>query len=165
MSDETPRFNLPYILPGQAQKEQFHNEALVIADALLHPAVEDGPLATPPASPLPGQCWLVGTGASGAWTGHVGRLAAWTESGWRFIAPAVGTQVWSKSSGYHLRWSGSAWVPGDVTGTKLSIGGVQVVGSRQPAVPSPSGGTTIDVEARASIGSIIVALKSHGLID
>jgi hypothetical protein len=28
MADTTPRFALPFILPGQAQKELFHNEAL-----------------------------------------------------------------------------------------------------------------------------------------
>lgn len=165
MSDSTPRFNMPYILPGQAQKEQFHNEALLIADGLLHAAIEDGPLVAPPDSPLPGQCWVVGTGATGAWTGQAHRLAIWTESGWRFVAPTGGIQVWKKASGYHLRWSGSAWVVGEVTGTKLSIGGVQVVGARQPAVPSPSGGTTIDAEARAAVGAVIVALRSHGLID
>ena len=165
MSEVTPRFRMPFILPGQAQKEQFHNEALLIADALLHAAVEDGPLAAPPASPLPGQSWLVAPGATGAWSGHANSLAIWSDSGWRFVAPTVGTTVWNRATNYHLRWSGSAWIAGDVTGTKLSIGGVQVVGQRQPAVPSPSGGTTIDAEVRAAVDAIIVALRSHGLID
>jgi hypothetical protein len=47
----------------------------------------------------------------------------------------------------------------------LVVGGLKVVGERQPAVPSPSGGTVIDEEARAAIASLTAALKSHGLID
>ncbi len=165
MSDVTPRFHMPYILPGQAQKEQFHNEALLIADGLLHAAVEDGPLASPPATPLPGECWLVGTAATGDWSGRTDSLAIWTESGWRFAAPTAGMAVWNVAAGYHLRWSGSAWIAGDVTGAKLSIAGLQVVGPRQPEVPSPSGGTTIDDEARVAIEQIIVTLRSHGLTE
>mgnify|MGYP006199852597 CR=1 FL=1 len=34
MSDATARFALPFILPGQAQKELFHNEALTRLEAL-----------------------------------------------------------------------------------------------------------------------------------
>jgi hypothetical protein len=47
----------------------------------------------------------------------------------------------------------------------LTIGGEQVVGPRQADVPSPSGGTTFDPEARSAIGVLIATLKSHGLID
>lgn len=165
MSDNTARFALPYIFPGQAQKEQFHNEALLLADGLLHPAIEDGPVATPPPSPQRGQAWVVAAQPTGAWAGQADKLAIWSESGWRFVAPVAGMQVWKKPASFHLRWSGTAWIAGDVTGAKLSIGGVQVVGPRQPAVASPSGGTIIDAEARTAIGAVIVALRSHGLID
>lgn len=33
MTDTSARFALPLILPGQAQKEIFHNEALALLDA------------------------------------------------------------------------------------------------------------------------------------
>jgi hypothetical protein len=49
--------------------------------------------------------------------------------------------------------------------TEIIVEGKKVVGERQPPVPSPSGGTTIDEEARVAIAAVTAALKSHGLID
>ena len=165
MTDATARFALPFILPGQAQKELFHNEALALLDGLVHAAVEQGPTSEPPANPLAGQCWIVGAAAGGAWAGHDHALAIQTESGWRFAAPLAGMAVWNKAAGLWLHWTGFAWSDGELKASAILIGGQQVVGERQPAVPSPSGGTTIDAEARSAIAALIVALKSHGLID
>jgi hypothetical protein len=165
MSEATSRFGLPFIIPGQAQKELFHNEALALADAILHPAVETEPLAAPPSDPQPGQSWLVAGGAAGAWGGRDGELATWTPGGWRFAGPVQGMLVWNKSSAIWLQWIGSAWHAGELRGSRLVVDGEQVVCARQPAVPSPSGGTIIDTEARAAVAGLIVALKSHGLID
>lgn len=164
MSDATPRFGLPFILPGQAQKEFFHNEALAAADALLHPVAEDQS-ATPPAAPQPGQSWLVAAGANGPWAGRDHSLATWTAGGWRFADPVLGMRVWSKAAELWVHWTGSAWSDGALIGSRVTIGGVQVVGLRQPGVPSPSGGTIIDAEARAAVARIIETLMSHGLID
>jgi hypothetical protein len=165
MSDASARFALPFILPGQVQKELFHNEALARLDAALHPAVEGAPLTAPPASPASGACWLVAAGAAGEWLGRDGSLAVWTGGGWRFLTPQPGMCVWDKAAGFHRRWTGSAWNGGEVAAAGIVVAGRQVLGPRQPAVPSPSGGTIIDEEARAAIAAITVALKSHGLID
>lgn len=165
MSEESPRYQLPFIVPGQAQKELFHNEALLRVDAALQAAVESGPVAAPPANPATGQCWLAAAGATGAWAGKDGQLAMWTGSGWRFVAPAAGMTVWNKSAAVPLRWSGTGWNSGELEGASLVVGGQQVVAERQAAVPSPSGGTIIDAEARAAIDALIAALMSHGLID
>jgi len=165
MTDATPRFALPFILPGQAQKELFHNEAIVLADALMHAAAEGAPQVEAPADPSPGQCWIVAAAAAGPWDGRDHALAVWTEGGWRFAAPTPGMTAWNKAEGTWLIWSGPSWRSGEVPAAKLVIGGQQVVGQRQPAVPSPSGGTTIDAEARLAIDALIVALRSHGLID
>ncbi len=50
----THRLALPHILPGQAQKELFHNEALQALDLVVAAAVEEPPRAAPPAAPAPG---------------------------------------------------------------------------------------------------------------
>lgn len=164
MTEATSRFLLPFILPGQAQKELFHNEALVGIDALLHAAIEDGPLNAPPASPELGQTWLVGAMPTGVWAGQAGKIVTWTEGGWRFFGAHEGTSVWNKAAGFPMRWTGEEWVSlWAVAG--VTIGGVQVLGSQQPAILNPSGGTIIDVEARAAIASLIATLQSHGLIE
>jgi hypothetical protein len=165
MADTTPRFALPFILPGQAQKELFHNEALVRIDLALHPAVEAPPAAAAPPAPAVGQCWIVAAAAGGEWSGRDGMLAMWSEAGWRFVAPSPGTSAWNKADGVPLVWDGAGWLAGELVCSGLRVGGLKVVGERQPAVPSPSGGTIIDAEARAAISALTAALMSHGLIE
>lgn len=160
----SPRFGLPFLLPGQAQKEAFHNEALAALDCALHACVEDVMVA-PPGDPALGEAWIVAAGSTGAWVDKVGQLAGWTEGGWRFLAPTPGMIVWNKAEGHWIHWTGSGWADGSWPVASLTIGGVQVVGARLAEVPSPSGGTTIDAEARAAIGLLIATLKSHGLIE
>lgn len=160
----SPRFGLPYLLPGQAQKEVFHNEALATLDCALHACVEDV-RADPPGAPEPGQSWVVAAGPTGAWADKAGQLAGWTEGGWRFVAPTPGMIAWNKADGHWIHWTGSSWTAGSWPVASLTIGGVRVVGERLPDVPSPSGGTIIDAEARTAIGLLIATLKSHGLIE
>jgi hypothetical protein len=164
MSDQTSRFKLPLLVPGQAQKELFHNEALTRVDIALHASVR-GSAAVPPAAPVEGESWVVGEAAGGAWAGKHGSLASWTSGGWRYVAPEVGMRVWDSSAGYWSYWSGSAWLAGEVPASRIVVGGHQVVGSRQPHVPNPSGGTIIDAEARAAVSAVIAALMQHGLIE
>lgn len=165
MMTTTTRFALPLIAPGQAQKELHHNEALVAIDAALHACVEEPPLDTPPPDPEEGETWIVAAGASGAWEGRVDSLATWTVGGWRFVAPVPGMTAWVRNAGSWAHWSGASWIEDTWPVAALAIAGNQVVGPRQPDVPSPSGGSTIDAEARAAIDLLIVTLKSHGLID
>ena len=165
MADSTPRFALPFILPGQAQKELFHNEGLARIDLALHPAVEGPPAAAPPTAPAAGECWIVAPGAGGGWSGRGNMIAMWTESGWRFLAPSPGTSAWDKAGSVPLIWDGEQWRGGELLCAGLRVGGVKVVGERQPAVASPSGGTIIDAEARAAINALTAALMSHGLIE
>lgn len=37
MMDDTPRWTLPLLAAGQAQKEMTHNEALSLLDLIVHP--------------------------------------------------------------------------------------------------------------------------------
>jgi len=165
MSDaRTPRLGLEQIQPGQAQKELSHNEALALLDLLVQPVVEAVASDDPPSAPVPGQAWIVGAARTGAWAGHADALAGWTDGGWRFVAPIEGLCVWSREDAAIARFSGGAWATGVVRATRLEIGDEQVVGARQPAIADPDGGGTADAEARTAIGTILSALRTHGLI-
>lgn len=115
-------------------------------------------------SPAEGESWLVAPGAVDDWEDRDDSLAIWTGGGWRFTNPVPGMAAWNKGAASWLHWSGAAWTS-DWPVETLSINGAQVVGARQPDIPSPSGGTTIDAEARAAIDLVIVTLKTHGLTD
>jgi hypothetical protein len=40
----------------------------------------------------------------------------------------------------------------------------QILGAPQPSIPDVTGGSTMDVESRATISAILGALRAHGLI-
>lgn len=88
--DQTPRFALPVLHIGQADKEQTHNEALALIDLAMGAVVEDVGVDVPPGDPQPGQCWIVGDAPSGAWAGNARAIAGWTAGGWRFVAARAG---------------------------------------------------------------------------
>lgn len=50
------------------------------------------------------------------------------------------------------------------TSANYEVAGTKVVGAQAGAITDPSGGVTVDVEARAAIVSILGALRTHGLI-
>ena len=109
MSDTSARLDLPYILPSQAQKHVTHNEALQVLDLLVQPAAEQIGANTPPATPLEGQVWALGSSPTGDWAGHTDEVAAWTGTAWLYLAPQEGWQMLDKSTGQLMRRSGGTW--------------------------------------------------------
>ncbi|WP_150291896.1 DUF2793 domain-containing protein [Sphingobium estronivorans] len=163
--DATFRWALPQLFAGQAQKELFHNEALTRIDMLLHGAVASADESVPPDAPAIGDCWIVAPGASGDWAGREGTVACWTEGGWRFVAPRAGLALWVADRGHGMAHDGAAWHDGAVRADGLHIAGSRVVGARGAGIADPSGGATVDPEARAAIAGILDAMRTHGLID
>ena len=163
--DSTERLALPLLAPGQAQKELFHNEALQRLDIAVAACVEGPPADDPPSAPQPGAAYLVGDAPTGTWTGHAGNLAGFGIAGWRFIAPTIGMSVFDKSSQSVAIYSDAGWEVGKIRAASLIIDGVQVVGPRAGSVADPSGGSTLDAEARVAITGILAALRQHGLIS
>ncbi len=164
MTEFTSRYALPMLASGQAQKEITHNEALLLIDALAHPAVESRSLTAPPAAPLPGQIWLVGATATGDWLGKTGQLALWTSGGWRFILPKAGMMLWSKVDAVFIHFTGVAWAVGSWPVQQLMVAGQKVVSDRQPAIADPVGGAVLDGQARTAISYILNTMRAHGLI-
>ena len=110
---------------------------------LLHPAIE-GEADNPPAVPLEGECWLVGSVPAGDWAGHDGELACLQSGNWVFAAPRDGMNLLDKSTGQ----------------TKRYAGGWQAAAT----VADPTGGSVVDVEARTAITGLIAALLSAGIL-
>ena len=138
----SPRFALPLLFAGQAQKEAFVNEAHALADALLHCAIE-GQASAPPATPVEGTNWLVGTAPTGTWAGQPGKIACRQAGNWLFVAPRDGMRLLDQASGQERRYAGGWLAP--------------------TAPAAPSGGSTIDAEARTAITALIAALRTAGV--
>ncbi|BAV66237.1 DUF2793 domain-containing protein [Sphingobium cloacae] len=162
--DMTPRWGLPLLFAGQAQKELFHNESLTRIDMLLHGRAESADLTEAPAGPSIGQCWIVGAGASGAWAGREDAVACWTEGGWRFVPAAAGLTLWVADRGHAMHHDGTAWQAGSCRADGLYVDDVRVVGERLGAIGDPSGGSVVDAQGRAAIVAILDILRRHGLI-
>ena len=109
MSETTARLKLPFIAAAQAQKHVTHNEALLALDAIIHATVEDRDLAAPPAAPQEGQAWLVADSASGAWAGHEGEMAVWSDGVWRFHAPNAGWIALVRDENRLIVYNGALW--------------------------------------------------------
>jgi hypothetical protein len=138
----TARHALPNLFVGQAQKELTHNEALARIDALLHPVVEER-LIAPPAGLLDtddGKCWLVDSPATGLWLGKESQIARWSGGSWRFLMPVEGMSLWYRAGTARLFYIEGDWVDG-------------------PAIANPTGGATVDAEARSALVAILDHLR------
>lgn len=110
MSNHSPRLDLPYLYPAQAQKHVTVNEAFERLDAIAQLTVEEFDATSPPPGPLPGKIWALGGVPSGVWAGQGGHLAVATEgNGWLFIQPSEGWRAYGKSDEKLRICRGGAW--------------------------------------------------------
>ena len=107
--EQSPNLELPYIMPSQAQKHVTHNEAIRMIDALVHLAVLDRHLATPPGEPDAGDRYIVAGGAEAAWEGRDGSVAAWQDGAWAFLQPRSGWRAWVLDEARMYVFDGGAW--------------------------------------------------------
>lgn len=142
---ETARLELPLLAAGQAHKELFHNEALARIDFLIHPTVQAVETDPTIIMPLPGQSWLVGTGATNEWLAHDDQIAGWTGNGWLFIAPLPLMRIYVESADSVAVYRGS-W-------------------QLAPAIEGPVTGAIVDAEARSAIDSILAVLEAQGILQ
>ncbi|HZY67805.1 MAG TPA: DUF2793 domain-containing protein [Devosia sp.] len=105
----TPRLNLPYIAPLQAQKQVTYNEAMAALDQLVQPVVKSRSLAAPPVGPVDGDSYIVPPLATGDWAGKDGQLATWLDGGWRYQVPGDGWLMFVRDSGNFALRQGSGW--------------------------------------------------------
>nr|WP_319484517.1 DUF2793 domain-containing protein [uncultured Cohaesibacter sp.] len=107
--EQTTNLALPYIVGNQNQKHITHNEALRMLDALIQLSVEDRDLSAPPAEPEEGVRYIVADGATGAWNGWQGSIAAYLDGAWMRFQPLAGWMAWLADEQTLLTFDGSKW--------------------------------------------------------
>ena len=108
--EQTTNLSLPYIVGNQNQKHITHNEALRMLDALVQMSVADRDLSEPPDTPDEGARYIVADGASGAWTGWSGSVAAYQDAAWIEFVPLPGWLAWVSDESKLLCYDGADWV-------------------------------------------------------
>ena len=110
MSLRTPKLDLPYIAPAQAQKHVTHNEAIRALDALVQlsvMAIAD----SPDENPADGARYIVSDSPLGEFDGEARNIAAFQDGAWRFFNPKIGWQAYEQSGGALLVFTDEGWLP------------------------------------------------------
>lgn len=77
----------------------------------------------------------------------------------------LGLTLLDRSTGTLAAYQSNGWEEGIVRAFRLLIDGQQVVGPQADAIADPSGGVTVDAQARSVITEMLEALRHHGLIS
>lgn len=135
-TDSTPRLTIPYIVASQAQKEVTHNDALNMIDALLNCRVASERADPPTSGLVEGNCYIVGSPATGAWVGKEKYIAQYIGGDWELYAPTQGLLVYDADAAAYKKFGGTVWETlyfplanlsgtgtfGSTTGTTITIG-------------------------------------------
>lgn len=117
----TTRLNLPLMVEAEAQKHIQHNEAMMLAEALLAPVINHT-LTAPPVSPAEGDSYAVASPATGAWLGQEGALAYLSNGGWAFIPGIEGLTLPSAVDGIaFIQFKAGAWGIADTGGAVVGL--------------------------------------------
>jgi hypothetical protein len=118
----TKYLKMPEIFADQFQKEVIHNEALHAIDAILGGGIISR-LATPPGSPVEGDCYIVIATASGAWAGKEGTIAQLINAAWLFYTPSEGWTTWVAAENDFVVYDGAKWTRQEVltVGTETDV--------------------------------------------
>jgi hypothetical protein len=106
----SPNLNLPYLLAAQSQKHVTHNEALRLLDTFVQLTVFSRTVATPPATPVEGDRYIVAASPAGAWVGQATKIAAYQDAAWMFFTPKEGWLTWIADENVALAYDGAAWI-------------------------------------------------------
>lgn len=108
MSDSL-HLGLPFLEAAQAQKHVSVNEALRRLDAAVQLVVVSRVLTSPPGSPDEGARYIAGASADGAWTGHDGEIAVWSDGAWDWFTPQTGWRAFDVTDGCFVYFTGAGW--------------------------------------------------------
>ncbi|MCO5157886.1 MAG: DUF2793 domain-containing protein [Aquamicrobium sp.] len=125
----TPKLGVRLMASNDVQKEVVFNEAAVVFDAMVARSAKNRQ-NNPPGSPADGDTYIVGTGASGAWSGHANKIALWF-NGWRFYSPLQKMKFFNEATSTFWTYSGAGWTQ-DPAGTPSTLDDLTNVGIVAP---------------------------------
>ena len=175
--------NLGLLVNG-AQGEAHYSDLMKqwrSVDGLVQARVLDKDLTAPPGSPADGDQYVVGAGATGAWSGHSGKVARYSTvaAAWEFYTPKSGWRVYVVDEGVSYQYAGAAWTSRvafgsivlgtdpDASGTQLlRVGGKVLVGDTPiPAgVTAPYIGLTDNAGTDGPLVSLFGAVATPGFV-
>jgi hypothetical protein len=164
MSQTSPRLTLPFIQPAQAQKHVTHNEAVRALDMLVQLSFEDDALNTPPPAPSEGDCYVIASGGSGAWSGQGGAIAAYLDGVWQFHTPRAGWRGYALSRAAMVVFDGTQWheiTPGALQAASLIGLGMQADNSTPFAAKLNSALWSALYSSDGGTGSLIQTLNKE----
>ena len=111
MTDISPRLGLPYLQSNQAQKHVTLNSALRQLDALAQMHVQSRSIYVQPATPAPGDAYILNAARSGASWGALPEhtLVVWEDGIWQAYTPRTGWQALVIDEAAPVFFDGSSW--------------------------------------------------------
>lgn len=106
---DTTNLILPLMSASQSQKHLTHNDAIIKLDAIVQLAVTSMTLTAPPGSPVEGDRYIIGSGATGAWATKDLNVVYYTSGAWVFLIPREGWIAWDEATADIYIWTGAAW--------------------------------------------------------
>jgi len=142
---------MPQALPsggGGPSADDGPGALTAIARAGLEIDVVDFDVTSPPSSPSPGNAYLVGVGATGAWAGWDGDVAIYPASGtiWRRKTARVGMRALKVTHGLWRQWNGRIWA----TDAELGVARGGIV-----AAPGGAQGDAPIAHALCVVGTVV----------
>lgn len=105
----TPRLVVPLMEAAQAQKHLTHNEAIRIFDIVCQLSVKSRVITAPPGSPAQGDCYIIPSGATGAWAGLTGKVAGYSDTSWLILTPKLGWLCYVEAENLFVKYVSGVW--------------------------------------------------------
>ena len=157
---ETFQLNLPLLMPSQAQKHVTVNEGLARLDALAQINLQSRTLSVPPSTSHDGTSYGVPAGASGAWSGRIGKIAIFSNGDWIFATPRTGWRAWIVDEFTMAVFDGGQWRAGALA---FSANGASSVFRVIEFTHTIGAGTVSTPSVRISETSMVFAVSARVL--
>ncbi|MCW1937498.1 DUF2793 domain-containing protein [Pseudomonas sp. MDMC_285] len=143
--------NIPFVPENTIDPAAGLNESIKVIDALIQLSVVGVNVNAPPASPVAGDRYIIGTAPTGAWTGQSGKMAQWLDGGWNFY-----TAYFCVSGGIIYSRSGGVWAPVSGSGEANTASNI---GSGYGVFASKSG---VNLQFKSLAGGANVSITEAG---